>query len=134
MTKQLKYSGTYKLNLLADEIRAAFPKWWTEIIHYGEIAYETEFYLEGNDKGVKLTVPDIADEIAIQTIIDAHDPDIPTAKEALKAKIISLAQSATGVALNDLTNSQIRALVAVMLWKSGGVASDMTVKSLREWI
>ena len=53
--------------------------------------------------------------------------------DQLKSNIISIAQSAVGVALNDLTQAQTRALLALMLWKASGVAPDMTVKPLKDW-
>ena len=55
------------------------------------------------------------------------------ASDKLKSNIVTIAQSAVGVALNDLTQGQTRALLAVMLWKAGGVAPDMTVKPLKDW-
>jgi hypothetical protein len=45
-----------------------------------------------------------------------------------------MAQSAAGVALQDLTTGQIKALMAVLLYKAGGVDPDtMTVRPLSEW-
>ena len=53
--------------------------------------------------------------------------------EDLYQQIKALAQSAVGVMLNDLTQAQIKALLAVLLWKAGGVENDMTVAPLGKW-
>ena len=129
MTKQLLFTGTFKQHLLMDELLANFPEWR---IGEGEDR-QCLLYLEGNDQGVKLTVPDDSDEEAIETVVLAHDPEAPTAGETLRSNIRTIAQSAAGIALNDLTATQSRALVAVLLWKAGGVAHDMTVKALGDW-
>ena len=55
------------------------------------------------------------------------------ASDQLKANIVTTARSAVGVILNDLSQAQTRALLAVILWKAGGVAPDMTVKPLKDW-
>lgn len=54
--------------------------------------------------------------------------------QALRQQILSLAQSAVGVSLNALTANQRNALVACLLWKAGGVANDMTVRPLGQWL
>lgn len=130
MTKQLKYTGAFKLYLLMDELLASFPEW---LVGEGEDR-QCLLYLEGNEKGARLTVPDDADEEAIETVVLAHDPEKLTSYENVRNKIKIVAKSAEDVALNDLTQGQIKALLAVMLWKAGGVADDMTVKALGEWI
>lgn len=54
--------------------------------------------------------------------------------QALRQQILNLAQSAVGVSLNALTANQRNALVACLLWKAGGVAPDMTVRPLGQWL
>lgn len=49
-------------------------------------------------------------------------------------RIKTAAQAAVGVALADLTTGQIKALMAVLLWRAGGVNTDGTVKPLGEWL
>ena len=129
MTKQLTFAGIFKQHLLMDELLTTFPEW---IVGAGE-ERQCLLYLEGNEQGVRLTIPDEADEEAVETVILIHDPEAPTAYETLRNNIKSIAQSAAGVRLNDLTAAQSRALVAVLLWKSGGLAPDMTVRPLGDW-
>ena len=81
MAKNLVYQGTFKQSLLMDELLAAFPEW---LIGSGEDV-ECLLYLVGNDQGVKLTVPDVADEGEIQVVIDAHDPEVMSAGEIKQA-------------------------------------------------
>lgn len=54
--------------------------------------------------------------------------------DALRARVQTVAQSAVGVSLDALTPGQVRALLALLLWKAGGVAPDGTVRALREWL
>jgi len=56
------------------------------------------------------------------------------ARQAFRQQIVDIAQSAVGIALNDLTAVQIKALIAVMLYRMGGVSGDMEVKPLNEWV
>lgn len=51
----------------------------------------------------------------------------------VKNTVVSLAQSAAGVLLTDLTAAQTRALLAVLLWKAGAIKPDGTVRPLGEW-
>lgn len=46
----------------------------------------------------------------------------------------SAAQSAVGVALTDLTNAQIKALLAVLLFEKKAVDQDGKVRPLAEWV
>ena len=56
------------------------------------------------------------------------------AAEDLRSRVLALAQSAVGVALNDLTAAQQRALIAVLLWKAGALTPDLKVRALSEWL
>lgn len=51
----------------------------------------------------------------------------------LKAAIVTTARGAEGKALNTLSANEVRALMAVLLWKAGGVADNGTVKALSDW-
>lgn len=53
---------------------------------------------------------------------------------ALRSTILATARTAEGVLLANLTTNQIKALLAILLWKEGGVKADMTVKPLSEWV
>lgn len=48
--------------------------------------------------------------------------------------IKNTAQSAAGVALADLTQAQIKSLLAILLWQAGGVDKDGLVRPLGEWV
>ena len=81
MTKILTYAGTFKQYLLMDELLANFPEW---IVGEGDDR-QCLLYLEGNEQGVRLTVPDTADEGEIQVVIDAHDPEALSVGEVKQA-------------------------------------------------
>lgn len=53
---------------------------------------------------------------------------------ALRTQVVATAQTAVGVSLNALTAPQVRSLVALLLWKAGGVRNDGTVRALVEWL
>lgn len=64
-----------------------------------------------------------------------------TAKEQKKqqgrqtrAAILATAQNAVGKAVGSLNANQREALLALLLWKAGGLNSDGTVKGLDEWV
>ena len=73
-----------------DELLAAFQEWMTETGPpspvTGEPTNECALRLEGNDKGVRLTVPDDTDEEAIESVILAHDPEALSKGEQLVAE------------------------------------------------
>lgn len=90
--------------------------------------------------------PDLADEAAAARIVDAHDPAALTAAQqaaadraaavgdaGLRQAILTTAQSAVGVKLTDLTLAQVKALVAVLLWRRGAITPDGTVAPLGQW-
>lgn len=52
----------------------------------------------------------------------------------LRTAIVSTAQTAVGVTLNNLTAAQVKALLAILLYKAGGVNNDGTVRPLSQWV
>lgn len=82
-----------------------------------------------------LHIPDGANAVTAQAVIDAHNPAVVTVGDTAFSNVLNLAQSAAGVRLVDLTAAQIKALMAVMLYQAGGVNIDtMTVKALGQWV
>jgi hypothetical protein len=57
---------------------------------------------------------------------------VPTTDNSLN-NIKTLAQSAVGIAIGSLTTNQVRALLAVLLWKAGGIDESGRVKKLNTW-
>jgi hypothetical protein len=53
---------------------------------------------------------------------------------ALRSKVLQVAQSAVGVAADQLTNVQLRALFMVVLWKAGALDKNGVVRPLSEWV
>jgi len=128
MTKILTYAGTFKQYLLMDELLANFPEW---IVGEGDDR-QCLLYLEGNEQGVRLTVPDTADEAAIQAVIDAHDPNVLSVgeqnevyREDARARFL-LSQ------LADKTPEEIYTLMQNRMdgWSNLGQAKS----DLREWL
>jgi hypothetical protein len=60
--------------------------------------------------------------------------DAQTAATNLRNQIITIAQSAVGVRVDQLTAAQVRALNAIELWQKGALNNDLTVKPLAQWV
>lgn len=76
-------------------------------------------------------------ESELMAAITAYDGAAQLARTdalALRQTILTTARTAEGVLLANLTTNQIKALLAILLWKEGGVKPDMTVRALAEWI
>jgi hypothetical protein len=52
---------------------------------------------------------------------------------ALRTQVVTVAQSAVGVVITNLTAAQVRALLAVLLWKGGALDKDGKIRPLVEW-
>jgi hypothetical protein len=54
--------------------------------------------------------------------------------QALRQKVLTLAQSAVGVPVDQLTAVQVRALIAVLLHKAGALDKTGAIKALDSWL
>lgn len=75
-------------------------------------------------------------EAELQAASDAYDAakaqaDADAAE--LRTRVRTTAQSAVGVIITDLTAGQVRALLAVLLWKAGALDKDGKIRPLSEW-
>jgi hypothetical protein len=76
-----------------------------------------------------------AEEIATaQGLVTAHDPNVKTAEQRARADLKAVAQTAVGVNYNDLTTVQLKALLAVLIFESDGIADDLSIKPLAQWV
>ncbi len=80
------------------------------------------------------TQPTNAELQADVAALDARDVAQKNEANALRQQVISTAQSAVGVSITALTAAQVRALVAILLWKAGAIKADGTVRPLAEWV
>lgn len=72
----------------------------------------------------------------LQAASDAYDAakaQVDADAAALRAQVISVAQSAVGIVITNLTAAQVRALLAVLLYKNGALTPAGAVKPLAEW-
>jgi len=76
------------------------------------------------------TAQQIADAIAAY---DAAQAAAAQQASQLRTTIRTLAAGTAGKSKGSLTASEVRALLAVLLWKAGAVASDGTVRPLDSW-
>lgn len=78
-----------------------------------------------------LTADEVAQREANTAIVHAQE----AARVAFHEQIVTLAQSAVGVRLQDLTQAHNEALVAVLLYKAGGVDSTtLQILPLDRWV
>lgn len=52
---------------------------------------------------------------------------------ALRQRVMTLAQTAVGIRVNDLTAGQVRALLALLLWRTGALDREGNVRALDQW-
>ena len=100
--KTLTYTIAHNLSLLHDELLAACSD-LRPVLAAGADYPEPVMLVEGTDITVRLTVPDDADEAAIQTVIDAHDSTATSSNadhDSGHAKLVAL----------GLTEAEIAAL------------------------
>lgn len=53
---------------------------------------------------------------------------------ALRQRVLGLAGSAVGIQIDALTAGQVRALVALLLWKAGALDRNGAVRPLADWL
>ena len=111
--KNLHFAIPNNLSVLHDELLAAFPS-LTPVRLLSQVPDDTDdadglvpvMRVEGDSRNVWLTVPDGADESAIQAIVDAHDAS--ATQRDLKAE--ARATGATKLKALGLTDDEIAAL------------------------
>lgn len=64
---------------------------------------------------------------------DAAEAQRKTEAQALRQQVLTLAQSAVGVRVDNLTAGQVRALLVVLLWKGGALTPAGNVRPLEAW-
>ncbi len=75
----------------------------------------------------------LADWPAEQLVLAAHEQERQDAT-ALKTRVLTIAQSAVGVAADQLTAVQLRALFLITLWKEDALDKNGAVRPLNEWV
>lgn len=75
----------------------------------------------------------LADWPAAQVELAQHDQDRADAA-ALRARVRTTAQSAVGVAFDQLTAAQLRALFGLLLFREGALDKNGVVRPLAEWV
>ena len=123
---QITITKPIKPLLLRQQFLDAFPAW----VGLGPMAIQ----IFNTGEEVYIIVPDDSDQAVVQAVIDAHDPTLSTRDETAVSQIRTLAQSAVGVRLQDLTATQVKALLAVLLYKNGAInPADLTIRPLKDW-
>lgn len=128
---RIDLTKTVKFDLLREELLQAFPEWAAGEGMPG--LRLLEFYQE--EAGAYATIPDGSDTALFAAVVDAHDPSRQTEGEQFRSRIVTIAQSAVGIRLQDLTAAQIKSLMACLLYAAGGIDPEtMTVRPLGEWL
>ena len=98
--------GTINVNQLHDELLARFPVWQGTQQPDGTFT-DSLLRVEHTDREIRLTVPEDADEAAVQAVIRAHTPKPPKDAKALKKsakkklKDLGLTQDEVDVVMSD---------------------------------
>ena len=125
-----------------DELLAAFPEW---IVGEGE-ERQCLLFLEGNDQGVRMTVPDDANEEGISIVVTAHNPDELSIAEIINKEIADsytgfrtipnwatwTPQEAEDFVHGDILNGMTKAEVEA--WVDANVTTLATAKNALELI
>lgn len=88
----------------------------------------------GDWRDPNTTPPTEAEIIAAWDTHVAERASQASSATSLRNQVLTVAGSAEDVLLTDLTAAQVKALVAVLLWKAGGLTNDGHVKALSEWV
>jgi len=114
--KRLHYPVPNNLSLLHDEILSAIPALSPVNSASGE--REAAMQVEGDNANVWLTVPDNPDEVAIGTVIAAHDSNAtqPDRSADRKAQIANL----LAVPRSNWTTAQLREIVELSAKETTG--------------
>jgi len=121
---------TYNLDRLREEAKSQ----WTDCKDVNEIN-------DGAQLAVYLDESNPATDSAWQAVLDAHDQNALSTQQqadadtqALKAILKTNAQSAVGLTPDLWTTAQMKALLAVLIFESGGLNADLTLKPLNGWV
>lgn len=122
------YTGTFNVPSLTEEIAAEFPA----------LNDDHSLMFEAIEGGLRLHIPGDATPqllVRLDSIVSQHDPSSFSSNQALRQQIINTAQSAVDVTLDNLTTSQVKALLCCLLYRAGAVdPSTMTIKALSKWL
>lgn len=93
------------------------------------------FWLVVGNGDLSIQVPESLDPEIARTVLRDHDASATSTKQALRSQVVTIAQTAVGVALQDLTQAQIKALFAIVLYKLGALdPSTLKVLPLSRWV
>lgn len=103
-----------------------------------------EYLWKGNGPGLYADIgewrsPDIPKPTEVQVYAEwdkylTEKTASDSADATLRNQVLTLAGSAVGVQIDQLTAAQVRALVAILLWKAGALTSTGAVKPLNQWV
>jgi hypothetical protein len=98
-------------------------------------ALGVDVYLNPEGDGLWLYFPVTLSAEQMQDLLDAHDAAAETSQQRIRRQVAAIAQSAVEVRLVDLSPTQIKALLAILLYHEGAIdAQNMTVRPLSEWV
>jgi len=99
------------------------------------VPVQTISYFEGELKTVTPEGEWIPLPESAAPVVAAHVPiDRQAVAAAKRNQVLAIAQTTVGVQLTLLTAVQQRAILACLLYKAGGVSTDMKVLPLNQWV
>ena len=103
---EITLTGTYKLELLAEELFAVMPHW----VYEGPQGPQTDVKIYGDLKAVTVVAP-LTDERKVREIARAHDPENEsTGARIERLRVAARARATTKLKGLGLTDEEARAL------------------------
>lgn len=100
---------------------------WT----YQNVPILVEFDFDARE----ITIPDDTPQAMIDLLTSVLSiwGEVPAWHEPAR-QILNLAQSAVGIDIRNLSDSQRWALLAVLMWDRKAIANDLTIRPLSDWV
>lgn len=99
-----------------------------------------DYTLQDDGSGAQIAVwnlaaaqPTPAQLVAASNAYDAAQAQAASEAGALRSQVVTQANSAVGIVITALTAAQVRALLAVLLWRGGALDKDGKVRPLGQW-
>ena len=130
MTQTHVVPGVFNGPRLMTELLGAFPHW---LAGQGDERH-CRLTVETTPTQARVTFPADQPPRPVLDIIAAHDPTAATDDDRLRARLRLAAASAAGQRLEDLGPAELPALLALLLYRAGGLDPEGRVRPYAEWL
>lgn len=99
-----------------------------------------DYEVQDDGSGARIAVwnlpaaqPTPAQLVAASDAYDVAQAQAASEAATLRTQVVSVAQSAVGVLITNLTAGQVRSLLAILLWHAGALDKDGKIRPLQDW-